>query len=55
MNTLSIHFTKTDQLCVWVITINIHTFSGLLISWIFIMFIYMKYMVFCMQNIAIKE
>ena len=54
MNTISIRFTRTDQLCVLVI-INIHTFSGLLISWIFIMFIYMKYTVFCMQNIVIEK
>ena len=37
MNNISISFTRTDQLCVLVI-INTHTFSGLLISWVFIMF-----------------
>ena len=36
MNNISISFTRTDQLCVLVI-INTHTFSGLLISWVFIM------------------
>ena len=54
MNTISIRFNRTDQLCVLVI-INIHAFSGILISWIFIMFIYMKYTLFCMQNIVIKN
>ena len=58
MNTISICFTRTDQLCVLVI-INIHTFSGLLISWILIMFIYiyiyMKYTIFCMQNVFIEK
>ena len=39
MNTISLSFTRTDQLCVKVI-LNIHTFSGLLISLVFIMFIY---------------
>ena len=42
MNTISLSFTRTDQLCVLVI-INIHTFTGLLISWVFIMFIYEIY------------
>ena len=37
MNNISISFKSTDQLCVLVI-INTHTFSGLLISWVFIMF-----------------
>ena len=37
MNNISISFTRTDQLCV-LVTINTHTFSGLLISWVFIMF-----------------
>ena len=37
MNNISISFTRTDQLCVLVI-IDTHTFSGLLISWVFIMF-----------------
>ena len=44
MNIISIRFTRTDQLCVLVI-INTHTFSGLMISWIFIMFIY-KYEIY---------
>ena len=38
MNIISISFTRTYHLCVLVI-INIHTFSCLLISWVFIMFI----------------
>ena len=54
MTTISLSFTRTDQLRVLVI-INIHTFSGLLISWVFIMFIYMKYTVFCVQNIVIEK
>ena len=37
MNNITISFTGTDQICVLVI-INTHTFSGLLISWVFIMF-----------------
>ena len=45
MNNISISFTRTDQLCVLAI-INTHTFSGLLISWVFIMF---------MLNIARSE
>ena len=54
MNSINLRFTRTDHLCVLVI-INIHTFSGLLISWIFIMFMYMKCTVFCMQNIVIDK
>ena len=42
MNKISLSFTRTYQLCVLVI-INMHTFSGLLISWVFIMFIYEIY------------
>ena len=44
MNTISLSFTRTDHLCVLVI-INIYTFSGLLISWVFIMFIYEIYVI----------
>ena len=39
MNTISLSFTRIDQLCVLII-INIHSSSGLLIRWVFIMFIY---------------
>ena len=37
MNNISISFKRTDQLCVLVI-INTHTFSGLLISRVFIIY-----------------
>ena len=47
-------FKKYRLICVLVI-INIHTFSGLWISCAFIMFIYMKYTLFCMQNIVIEK
>ena len=53
MNNISISFTRTDQLCVFVI-INTHTFSGLLISWVFY-HVYVKYTVFCMQIIVIEK
>ena len=37
MNNISISFMRTYQLCV-LVNINTHTFSGLLISWVFIVF-----------------
>ena len=39
MTTISLSLTRTGQLRVLVI-INIHTFSGILIIWVFIMYIY---------------
>ena len=54
MNIISLLFNENRPIMCLVI-INIHTFSGLLISWIFIMFIYMKYTVFCMQNMVIEK
>ena len=44
MNIISSSLTRIDRLCVFVI-INIHTFSCLLISWVFIMLVYKKYTV----------
>ena len=42
MNIISLSSTRTDQLCLLVI-IDIHIFSGLLISWVFFMCIYEIY------------